>query len=96
MTSWNMPVISYTHTFLAAAILLHDKHANFFCFRSYKKMRCILPGWATHYMYFVQLVVHQVTEVMVPQDMLLKYEAMKMQSYSKTDLSQEYLELCKC
>lgn len=47
-------------------------------------------------MYFVQLVVHRVTEVMVPQDTLLKYEDMQMSSDNKTELSQEYLELCKC
>lgn len=41
-------------------------------------------------MYFVQLVVHQVTEGMVPQD-TLKYEG----NGKETDLSQEYLELCK-
>lgn len=47
-------------------------------------------------MYFVQLVVRRVTEVMVPQDTLLKYEDMQMSSDNKTELSQEYLELCKC
>lgn len=33
---------------------------------------------------------------MVPQDTLLKYEDMQMSSNNKIELSQEYLELCKC
>lgn len=61
----------------------------FLCFRYYKKTQYILPGWATHYMYFVQLAVHRVIEVMVLQDTLLKYEDMQMQSDNETDLSQE-------
>uniref|UniRef100_A0A2K5LLZ1 DOCKER domain-containing protein n=1 Tax=Cercocebus atys TaxID=9531 RepID=A0A2K5LLZ1_CERAT len=44
--------------------------------RYYNKTQCILPGLATHYIYFVQLVVHRVTEVMVPQD-TLKCEKMQ-------------------
>lgn len=40
-------------------------------------------------MYFVQLAVHRVIEVMVLQDTLLKYEDMQMQSDNETDLSQE-------
>lgn len=47
-------------------------------------------------MYFVQLVGHRVTEVMVPQDTLLKYEDVQMESDNKNELSQEYVELCKC
>lgn len=43
-----MPVISYPHTFLTVAILLHDKHADFFSLSQILQEDTIHSPWMSN------------------------------------------------